>query len=236
MRGLGFRHARLRSAAPAVLPANVILDGFFTLSAAETELVLALGARADVTITLPDWPGSQAVRKTLLSAGFEEQRLSSALRSAIRTGFSAATIEREVEEIARRILRLCRARPQFSRDGHRAALARSLRGRGGNYARALRNSGQVLLSASAWLAPCSDVFLNSDPGAARRLGSRDAAGCRSHAGFRAGRDSSRATSSISPGATSSRISDCRCPQDWSSLLLSTGGRAIVWNLRSGRHA
>ncbi|MBZ5674373.1 MAG: PD-(D/E)XK nuclease family protein [Acidobacteriia bacterium] len=105
VRGLGLRHARLKSAAPAVLPANVILDGFFTLSAAETELILAIGARADVTITLPDWPGSQAVRKILLSAGFEEQRLASVVRSARRTGFSASTIEREVEEIARRILK-----------------------------------------------------------------------------------------------------------------------------------
>ena len=103
-RRLGLRHARLRSAAPAVLPANVVLDGFFTLSAAETELILGMGGRTDVTITLPDWPGSQAVRKALLSAGFEEQRLSSIYRSASRIGFSAATIEREVEEIARRIL------------------------------------------------------------------------------------------------------------------------------------
>jgi hypothetical protein len=103
-RGLGLRHSRLRSAAPAVLPANVILDGFFTLSAAETELILALGERTSVTITLPDWPGSQAVRKTLLSGGFEEHRLSSACRSSSRIGFSAATIEREAEEIARRIL------------------------------------------------------------------------------------------------------------------------------------
>ena len=66
--------------------------------------MLALCERTGVTITLPDWPGSQAVRKTLLSAGFEEQRLFSTYRSARRTGFSAATIEREVEEIARRIL------------------------------------------------------------------------------------------------------------------------------------
>jgi ATP-dependent helicase/DNAse subunit B len=103
-RALGLRHSRLRSAAPAVLPANVILDGFFTLSAAETELILALGTRADVTITLPDWPGSQTVRKILLAAGFAEQRLISGLRAPDRTGFSAPTIEREVEEIARRIL------------------------------------------------------------------------------------------------------------------------------------
>jgi len=104
-RGLGLRHARLRSAAErATVTANVIFDGFFTLSEAETELVLALGERTAVTITLPDWSGSQAVRHILRSAGFEEQRLSSTLRSARRTGFSAATIEREVEEIARRIL------------------------------------------------------------------------------------------------------------------------------------
>ena len=87
-RGLGLRHARLGSAVEAVraservLPPNVVLDGFFTLSAAETELVLALSERTGVTITLPDWPGSQAVRKILLSAGFSEQRLSSAIRSA----------------------------------------------------------------------------------------------------------------------------------------------------------
>ncbi|MCU1335937.1 MAG: ATP-dependent nuclease subunit B-like protein [Bryobacterales bacterium] len=109
-RGLGFRHGRLVSAAEAlrataeILPENIILDGFFTLSATETELVLALGERASVTITLPDWPGSQALCKILLSAGFAHQRLPAVMRSANRTGFSAATIEREVEEMARRIL------------------------------------------------------------------------------------------------------------------------------------
>lgn len=109
-RGLGLRHARLKSAAETVragsraVSRQIVLDGFFTLSAAETELVLALGERTSVTVTLPDWPGSQAVRNLLLSAGFLEQRLSSAIRSPSRTGFSAPTIEREVEEIARRIL------------------------------------------------------------------------------------------------------------------------------------
>jgi hypothetical protein len=109
-RGLALRHARLASAAKALrggsqnLPARVILDGFFTLSGAETDLVLALGERTGVTVTLPDWPGSQVVRNILLSAGFAEQRLPSVMRSASRSGFSAATVEREVEEIARRIL------------------------------------------------------------------------------------------------------------------------------------
>jgi PD-(D/E)XK nuclease superfamily protein len=109
-RGLALRHARLASVAGSIragsgiLPASIILDGFFTLSAAETELVLALGRRTAVTITLPDWPGSQELRNILLLAGFAEQRLPAVMRSAKRTGFSAATVEREVEEIARRIL------------------------------------------------------------------------------------------------------------------------------------
>jgi hypothetical protein len=110
VRGLGLRHARLAGAADAVrkntraLPSNIIFDGFFTLAAAETELVLALARRTGVTITLPDWPRSLALRNLLRSGGFTEQRQPSVMRSSRRTGFSAATIEREVEEIARRIL------------------------------------------------------------------------------------------------------------------------------------
>ena len=108
VRGLSLRHQRLRSVADAlqeeIVPKNIILDGFFTLSAAETALVVGLAGQAAVTITLPDWPGAQTLRHILLLHGFEEQRLSSAQRRANRSGFSAATIEREVEEIVRRIL------------------------------------------------------------------------------------------------------------------------------------
>src|SRR5689334_20664315 len=110
LRGLGLRHIRLRSAAESLrsgsglVPSNVVLDGFFTLSPAELDFILTLAERTNASITLPDWPGSQAVRKVLLAAGFEEQRLASPFRTARRTGFSAATVEHEVEEIARRIL------------------------------------------------------------------------------------------------------------------------------------
>lgn len=121
IRGLSLRHQRLRSAADAlnaeVVPKNIILDGFFTLSAAETALVVGLAGQAAVTITLPDWPGAQTVRNVLLLHGFEEQRLSSAQRTAIRSGFSAATIEREVEEIARRILALAAEGREFREIG-----------------------------------------------------------------------------------------------------------------------
>jgi RecB family exonuclease len=116
VRGMGLRHQRLKSAAalPAKsFPKNIILDGFFTLSAAETAFVVALAGHSEVTITLPDWPGGQAFRSVLLSSGFEEQRLSIAHRAGSRNGFSAATIEREVEEIARRILALAAEDREF---------------------------------------------------------------------------------------------------------------------------
>jgi ATP-dependent helicase/DNAse subunit B len=120
-RGLALRHTRLTSAAEAMrdseraLPASVILDGFFTLSAAETALVLALAARVGVTLTLPDWPGSQTVRNILLAGGFVEQRLAPARRAARQARFSAANIEREIEEIVRRIL-ACAAQGRNFRD------------------------------------------------------------------------------------------------------------------------
>ncbi len=110
LRGLGLRHIRLRSAAETLrngfdlVPPGLVLDGFFTLSSAELDFILALAQRTHVSITLPEWPGSQSVRNILLEAGFAEQRLLSPVRKACRTGFSAATIEHEVEEIARRIL------------------------------------------------------------------------------------------------------------------------------------
>jgi len=117
VRGMGLRHQRLSSAADALraetLPRNIILDGFFTLSSTETALVVALASHTSVAMTLPDWPGAQALRNILLSHGFEEQRLSSAHRAGSRSGFSAATIEREVEEIARRILALAAEGREF---------------------------------------------------------------------------------------------------------------------------
>ena len=119
--GIGFRYQRLRSAAEALsaenLPKNVILDGFFTLSAAETALVVAMGVHSAVTVTLPDWLGARTVRSTLLSSGFEEQSLLIAHRAARRSGFSAATVEREVEEIARRILALATEGREFREIG-----------------------------------------------------------------------------------------------------------------------
>jgi len=103
VRGMALRNPRLRSLrrTPAE---HVVLDGFFSFSPAELDLIEALAAQSTVTVTLPDWPGASPPRRRLLAAGFPEQRFTRIRRAPRRSAFSASTLERETEEIARRIL------------------------------------------------------------------------------------------------------------------------------------
>ena len=102
------RHARLAAAASRIahdnepLPPHIVFDGFFKLSAGESALVAALSARTELTITLPAWSGAERAREGL--GGFDEVRVSPPANTARATLVTAATMEREVEEIARRIL------------------------------------------------------------------------------------------------------------------------------------
>lgn len=99
-RGFAPRHARMKAAAERIaagdepLPPAILWHGFFKMSAGESLLAQALAQRVDFTISLPE------ARLT----GFEELRIVPAKSSARTVLFRAATIEREVEEIARRIL------------------------------------------------------------------------------------------------------------------------------------
>jgi len=102
-RGVALREKRLRTAAP-IATGPIILDGFFTLSSAELNVLENLASQTDVTVTLPDWPGSSTARERLLRSGFAEQRLDSVLRQPARTVIAAPSLEQEVEQIALRIL------------------------------------------------------------------------------------------------------------------------------------
>ena len=94
------RNGRLKAAAEnsGALPARVVFDGFFSFSVAERRLIAAIAQRSSVTVTLPEADAE------LLGMGFAELRLSGTHRNARRIEFSAATMDGEVEEIARRIL------------------------------------------------------------------------------------------------------------------------------------
>jgi ATP-dependent helicase/DNAse subunit B len=107
-RGMALRRTRLAEVeGPKLQPvAAIVFDGFFTFSEHETLALVALSRRTRVILTLPDWPASARAREAFLQAGFEERRLHETFRAPRQEVFSAATIEREVEELARRIVEL----------------------------------------------------------------------------------------------------------------------------------
>jgi ATP-dependent helicase/DNAse subunit B len=133
VRGLALRKTRVNRAAgdPRDLPDHIVFDGFFDFSEPELRLLERLKT---VTVTLPDWPGSLRARQKLLSRGFAEHRCEQSRRSPRTTAFAAATLERETEEIARRILHQANQGRQFremgiilrSRDPYAPALDTSL--------------------------------------------------------------------------------------------------------------
>jgi ATP-dependent helicase/DNAse subunit B len=109
-RKLGIRSTRLLRAAARIKDAGtgglktIWLDGFFSLTDAELTVVRALAAHAGVTVTLPSAAVADATRARLLSMGFSESELRRERVLPKRELFSAPTIEREADEIARRIL------------------------------------------------------------------------------------------------------------------------------------
>jgi ATP-dependent helicase/DNAse subunit B len=102
-RGLALREKRILTATP-VTTGPIVLDGFFTLSPAELAFLDKLASQTQVTVTLPDWPGSASARQHLLSIGFIEQHLDTPLRHPRQTVRAALSLEEEVEQIARSIL------------------------------------------------------------------------------------------------------------------------------------
>lgn len=109
-RGFAPRHAQLKAVAeriaqgPEALPDAILWHGFFKLSAGESQLAAALAKRTELTMSLPAWSGSEKAREALLMDGFDELRIEPSRSSAKMSLFRAATIEREVEEIARQVL------------------------------------------------------------------------------------------------------------------------------------
>jgi len=109
-RGLGLRAARLERAAHRIarqgLPGidTVWMDGFFALTDPELAVVVAVGGHTDLTVTLPNPEGPNPTRDALVEMGFEERRVEDRRAQAVTCAFSASTVDREAQEIARRVL------------------------------------------------------------------------------------------------------------------------------------
>jgi ATP-dependent helicase/DNAse subunit B len=94
---------RLRKGGLAGVEA-VFVDGFFTFSPYEFELLTALGKRVRLEVTLPEWAGAREAVDRLRAAGFQVERLAVVRAQPESVLCPAPNQQREVEEIALRIL------------------------------------------------------------------------------------------------------------------------------------
>ncbi|MGD0499901.1 MAG: PD-(D/E)XK nuclease family protein [Bryobacteraceae bacterium] len=120
-RGLALRAARLERAAEKIEREGagpfqtILLDGFHALPEPELRLIAALDKCAEVTLTLADDDLGGPVR-ALAEQAFWERATRARPAPAMRL-FRAPSIEREVEEIARRILEQAAAGRPFREMG-----------------------------------------------------------------------------------------------------------------------
>lgn len=116
-RGLVLRAQRLERAAARIAAEGaggigaVYLDGFHALPEPELRVIAAMGRHAEVTLT------AEAADPRMLAMGFREERRGQVRPRPARMVLRAASIEREAEEIARRILEQAAAGRPFREMG-----------------------------------------------------------------------------------------------------------------------
>jgi ATP-dependent helicase/DNAse subunit B len=98
------RLALAASRAPSAGLRIVWMDGFHVLTGPELDVVKALGESASLTLALGDDDLSGVIRTRLAALGFTGQRSQGARARPVNSLVKASSIERETEEIARRIL------------------------------------------------------------------------------------------------------------------------------------
>ncbi len=122
-RGLALRGRRLEHAAERIRREGtpgirtVLMDGFHALPDPELRVIEALGCHADLTLTLTDTDLTDAARARLFAMGFGRQEMPRARPAPALVLVKAAGIEREAEEIARRILEQAAAGRPFREIG-----------------------------------------------------------------------------------------------------------------------
>jgi ATP-dependent helicase/DNAse subunit B len=109
-RRLAMRATRLTRAAAKIERdglggiATIWLDGFHALPDPELLVIAALSRHADITVTLGDADLTESVRNRLHAMGFKRESVSRRRSAPAANLAIAPNIEREVDEIARRIL------------------------------------------------------------------------------------------------------------------------------------
>ncbi|MEP6714955.1 MAG: PD-(D/E)XK nuclease family protein [Terriglobia bacterium] len=105
-RGFETRPAVVRAAAQKGVRERIWMDGFVSFSPLEKELVGALAQTCDLTLTATDTRAGDELRLLALGLGASERLLTGPARKPPVAVVAASSIEREVDEIARRIIEL----------------------------------------------------------------------------------------------------------------------------------
>jgi RecB family exonuclease len=84
---------------------SIWMDGFVNLSPLESEFVTVLAKACDLTITLADTPATHAIRVFAMQLKAQDRLLPGVARRPEIAPVAAPNMEREADEIARRILR-----------------------------------------------------------------------------------------------------------------------------------
>jgi ATP-dependent helicase/DNAse subunit B len=95
----------------------VWFDGFLNFSPIELDFLRGLVKVCDVTLTITDSPATDDIRKFALQLGAEDRLLPGNPRRPSTALVNARTLEREADEIARRILALHERGTEFRRIG-----------------------------------------------------------------------------------------------------------------------
>ncbi len=105
-RGFCTRGQLFRKAAQSEASGTIWLDGFLKFSLLESNLLRALAANCDLTLTLTDGPATLEAHRLALELGAADQLLPAPARHTETIAVTALSPEREADEIARRILEL----------------------------------------------------------------------------------------------------------------------------------
>ncbi len=116
-RGFEMRAGVIRAAVDNAERKKVWMDGFATFSPLELQLVASLARTCDLTVTITDSPAADEIRKLALTLRAEDRLLPGRSRRAPTEIVAASGVEREADEIARRILALRRDGGEFREVG-----------------------------------------------------------------------------------------------------------------------
>ncbi len=116
-RGFETRAGVFRAAAAGTAKLKLWFDGFVGFSQLELQLIASLAATCELTVTATDSPSADELRLVALKLSAEDRLLPGRARRAPSEVVAAPGVEREADEIARRILELCAAGTGFRQIG-----------------------------------------------------------------------------------------------------------------------